>query len=354
MKADIYSLLSFAVSSGASDLHLSVNSPPIVRVNGEMQRTNQDALSRDELHTLIYDVMSDDQRRDFEEKWELDFSRQIQGIGRFRINVYRDLGGEAAVFRVIPSSIKTFADLGLPAVIEHISKFDKGLILVTGPTGSGKSTTLASMLDYINANMNRHIITIEDPIENVFKSKQSLVNQREVGAHTTSFATALRSALREDPDVIVVGEMRDLETTSLAITAAETGHLVFGTLHTINASKTIDRIIDQFPPDRQSQIRTMLSESLTAIVSQALLPKIDGKGRVAAFEILLGTSGIRNLIRENKTFQIMSAIQTGGNVGMTTMDMSLIKLGREKQISNNTAFEHASDLVYVKKNLTGA
>ncbi|MCK5519766.1 MAG: PilT/PilU family type 4a pilus ATPase, partial [Candidatus Marinimicrobia bacterium] len=231
--------------------------------------------------------------------------------------------------------------------------YDKGLILVTGPTGSGKSTTLASMLDYINENMNRHIITIEDPIENVFKSKLSLVNQREVGSHTTSFSTALRSALREDPDVIVVGEMRDLETTALAITAAETGHLVFGTLHTMNASKTIDRVIDQFPPDRQSQIRTMLSESITAIVSQLLLPTIDEKGRIAAFEIMLGTSGIRNLIRESKTYQILSSIQTGGNIGMTTMDMSLIRLGKAKLISPQVAYEFANDLVYVKKNLTG-
>jgi len=354
MPADIFSLLSFAVKSGASDLHLSAGSPPIVRVHGSIQRTKMDALSKDELHTLIYDVMDDEQRKNFEKDWELDFSRQIKGIGRFRINVYRDLLGEAAVFRVIPQSIRTIQELGLPQIIQSITKQEKGLILVTGPTGSGKSTTLAAMLDYINTHMQRHIITIEDPIENVFKSKLSLVNQREVGTHTTSFSTALRSALREDPDVIVVGEMRDLETTSLAITAAETGHLVFGTLHTMSASKTIDRVIDQFPPDRQSQIRTMLSESLTAIISQNLLPTAEGKGRVAAFEIMLGTSGIRNLIRENKTYQILSAIQTGGAVGMTTMDMSLIRLGKAKLISNDAALEHANDQVYVRKGLGGA
>jgi twitching motility protein PilT len=351
MDVDIYSLLNFAIKSGASDLHLSVDSPPIVRIHGKMQKTKLPVLSKEDIHTLIYDVMSDEQRRIFEEELELDFSRQLKGLGRFRINVYRDLKGEAAVFRTIPDKAFSFEDLGLPTVIKDVITQDKGLILVTGPTGSGKSTTLSTIISYINENEPKHIITIEDPVEFIHESKVALVNQREVGLDTKSFARALRSALREDPDVIVVGEMRDLETTSLAITAAETGHLVFGTLHTMSAGKTIDRIIDQYPSERQGQIRTMLAESITGIISQVLLPRIDGNGRVAAFEIMIATSAIRNMIRENKTFQVPSIIQTSGAMGMRTIDQSLINLVKSGAISAEEAVKVAEDTTSVKKSL---
>lgn len=351
MATEIYTLLKFAVDNGASDLHLCVGSPPIVRVDGDMLRTSLDPMDSTMIHSLVYDVMSDEQRKIFETNWEIDFSREFKGIGRFRVNVYKDINGEAAVFRMIPTEVFSFKDLGLPDVLVNIASQEKGLVLVTGPTGSGKSTTLATIIDYINKKYKKHIITVEDPVEFVHVSDESLVNQREVGFNTKTFAAALRSALREDPDVILVGEMRDLETTSLAITAAETGHLVFGTLHTNNAAKTIDRVIDQYPAAQQSQIRSMLSESLLAVVSQVLLKKSTGRGRVAAFEIMIGTSGIRNLIREGKVFQIPSAIQTGSNMGMVSLDQSLVRLAEEGKISQNVAVHSASNPGYVKKNL---
>ncbi|BFN37112.1 type IV pilus twitching motility protein PilT [Fidelibacter multiformis] len=351
MATEIYTLLKFAVDNGASDLHLCVGSPPIVRVDGDMLRTNLDPMDSTTIHSLVYDVMSDEQRKLFETNWEIDFSREFKGIGRFRVNVYRDINGEAAVFRMIPTKVLSFKELGLPDVLLNIASQDKGLVLVTGPTGSGKSTTLATIIDFINKKYKKHIITVEDPVEFVHVSDESLVNQREVGFNTKSFAAALRSALREDPDVILVGEMRDLETTSLAITAAETGHLVFGTLHTNNAAKTIDRVIDQYPATQQAQIRSMLSESLLAVVSQVLLKHASGRGRVAAFEIMIGTSGIRNLIRESKVFQIPSAIQTGSNVGMVSLDQSLVRLAEAGKIDTNIAIQSATNPGYVKKNL---
>ncbi|MDD5583218.1 MAG: type IV pilus twitching motility protein PilT [Candidatus Marinimicrobia bacterium] len=351
METEIYTLLKFAIDNEASDLHLCVGSPPIVRIDGDMLKTNLDSLDSATIHSLVYDVMSDEQRKIFEENWEIDFSRQIKGIGRFRVNVYKDLHGEAAVFRAIPTKVFTFKELGIPDIVVNIASQDKGLVLVTGPTGSGKSTTLATIIDYINKNFKKHIITIEDPVEFVHVSEQSLVNQREIGFNTKSFAAALRSALREDPDVILVGEMRDLETTSLAITAAETGHLVFATMHTNSAAKTIDRIIDQYPAAQQAQIRAMLSESLLAVISQILLKHASGRGRVAAFEIMIGTSGIRNMIRESKVFQIPSSIQTGSNVGMVSIDQSLVRLAQEGKIETHTAVQSAVNPSYVKKNL---
>jgi twitching motility protein PilT len=292
----------------------------------------------EEVHTLIYDIMNEEQRREYEEELEIDFSCEFRGIGRFRVNVFKDFFGDSAVLRAISDRTFSFEELGLPEVLKDLVLREKGLILVTGPTGSGKSTTLNTLIDYINIHQRRHIITIEDPVEFIHTSKRSLIRHREVGTNTHSFAKALRSALREDPDVIVVGEMRDLETTSLAITAAETGHLVFGTLHTINATKTLDRVIDQFPPAQQTQVRIMVSESILGVISQVLLKK-KGGGRIAAFEILIGTTAVGNLIRENKTFQLPSIIQTSGKLGMQTMEQSLTKLYQAGLIDRKEALE---------------
>ena len=340
---DIIEILAFANKNGASDLHLSAGSPPMMRVHGEMHRLKIPNLSKDDIHYMIYDIMNDEQKKRFETNKEIDFSQNIGSIARFRVNIFFQRYGEAAVFRTIPTKILTAEELNLPKVLLQLAEKEKGMILVTGPTGSGKSTTLAAIIDYINKNRNGHIITIEDPIEFVHESKNCMVNQREVGPSTHSFANALRSALREDPDVILVGEMRDLETISLAITASETGHLVFGTLHTSSAAKTVDRIIDVFPTNQQSQIRAMFSESIEGVIAQKLLPKIDGKGRAAALEIMLGTTAIRNLIREGKTFQIPSIIQTGSSVGMQSLDMALKELVKSGIVDREEAAARAFD-----------
>ena len=320
---DISELLIFAVKNKASDLHVSAGEPPLVRIHGEMRRIEGPPLENEAIHRMIYDILNDDQRKTYEEHLEIDFSFALGEYGRFRVNVFKQNRGDAAVFRTIPNTIPTFEELGLPKILMDLSRLEKGLVLVTGPTGSGKSTTLAAMLDLVNTELKGHVITIEDPIEFVHPCKSCLVNQRELGPHTHSFANALRSALREDPDVILVGEMRDLETISLALTAAETGHLVFGTLHTSGAPKTIDRIVDVFPGAQQNQVRSMLSESLQAVITQALFMRRDGRGRVAAFEIMTGTPAVRNLIRENKIAQIPSMMQTSKGVGMQTMEASV-------------------------------
>jgi twitching motility protein PilT len=320
---DISELLIFAVTNKASDLHVSAGEPPLVRIHGEMRKLESPPLDNEAVHLMIYDILNDQQRKDYEELLEIDFSFSLGEYGRFRVNVFKQNRGDAAVFRTIPNQIPTFEELGLPKILMDLSRLEKGLVLVTGPTGSGKSTTLAAMVDLINSELRGHIITIEDPIEFVHVTKSCLINQRELGPHTHSFANALRSALREDPDVMLVGEMRDLETISLALTAAETGHLVFGTLHTSGAPKTIDRIVDVFPGAQQNQVRSMLSESLQAVVTQALFRRRDGKGRVAGFEIMTGTPAVRNLIRENKIAQIPSMMQTSRGAGMQTMESSV-------------------------------
>ena len=322
---DITELLAFSAEQGASDLHLSAGLPPMIRVDGDVRRVNVPAQDHAEVQALVYDIMNDRQRKDFEEFLETDFSFEVPGVARFRVNAFNQNRGAGAVFRTIPSEVLTMETLGMGQVFRDISMLPRGLVLVTGPTGSGKSTTLAAMIDYINDNRYDHILTIEDPIEFVHESKRCLVNQREVHRDTLGFSEALRSALREDPDIILVGEMRDLETIRLALTAAETGHLVFGTLHTTSAAKTVDRVIDVFPAEEKAMVRSMLSESLMAVVSQTLL-KRNGGGRVAALEILRGTAAIRNLIREDKIAQMYSAIQTGQSVGMQTMDQSLQNL----------------------------
>jgi len=324
---DITELLTFAHKAGASDAHITSGEPPRVRVHGDIKRLEHPPLTAEEVHDMVFDIMSDHQRRIFAETNDIDFSFELGDIARFRVNVFRGRLGEGAVFRTIPTKVMTVEDLGLPSILKEICDKEKGLVLVTGPTGSGKSTTLAAMIDYVNDTTEGHILTIEDPIEFVHKSKKCLINQREVGVHTMSFSAALRGALREDPDVILVGELRDLETISLALTAAETGHLVFGTLHTSSAPKTVDRIIDVFPAAQQEQIRIMFSESIQAVVTQTLLKKRAG-GRTAALEILIGTPAVRNLIREGKIHQIPSAMQTGQKVGMQTLDMALLELVR--------------------------
>jgi twitching motility protein PilT len=337
---DITELLAFSAKQGASDLHLSAGLPPMIRVDGDVRRINLPALEHKQVQALIYDIMNDTQRVDFEKHLETDFSFEVPGIARFRVNAFNQNRGAGAVFRTIPSKVLSLEDLGMGEVFRKITESPRGLVLVTGPTGSGKSTTLAAMIDHLNNHRHHHILTIEDPIEFVHESRKCLINQREVHRDTRSFATALRSALREDPDVILVGEMRDLETIRLALTAAETGHLVFGTLHTTSAAKTIDRVVDVFPGDEKSMVRSMLSESLLAVVSQALVKKIGG-GRIAAHEIMLGTSAIRNLIREDKVAQMYSSIQTGGNLGMQTLDMCLKELVSKGLISRDQAREKA-------------
>ncbi len=330
---DITTLLAFSVKNKASDLHLSAGLPPMIRVHGDVRRINVEPLDHKRVHAMVYDIMTDGQRKAYVENLEVDFSFEIAGLARFRVNAFNQYRGSAAVFRTIPSKILTLEDLNAPKILADLALKPRGLVLVTGPTGSGKSTTLAAMVDYLNDNQHGHILTVEDPIEFVHDSKKCLVNQREVGPMTHSFSSALRSALREDPDCILVGEMRDLETIRLAMTAAETGHLVFGTLHTSSAAKTIDRVIDVFPAEEKEMVRAMLSESLQAVISQTLCKTKDGNGRVAAHEIMLGTSAIRNLIREGKVAQMYSAIQTGSNAGMQTLDQNLTELVRRNVIS---------------------
>ncbi|MDF1643426.1 MAG: type IV pilus twitching motility protein PilT [Pseudomonadales bacterium] len=337
---DITEMLAFCVKQNASDLHLSSGLPPMIRVDGDVRRINLPALTQTEVHGLVYEIMNDKQRKDFEEQLETDFSFEVPGIARFRVNAFNQNRGSAAVFRTIPSKVLTMEELGQGAVFKEIAATPRGLVLVTGPTGSGKSTTLAAMIDYINDNRYEHILTIEDPIEFVHESKKCLVNQREVHKDTHGFNEALRSALREDPDVILVGELRDLETIRLALTAAETGHVVFGTLHTSSAAKTIDRIIDVFPSEEKTMVRSMLSESLRAVISQTLLKK-NGGGRVAAHEIMIATPAIRNLIREDKIAQMYSAIQTGGSLGMQTLDQCLSNLLSSGLITRQAAQEKA-------------
>ncbi len=337
---DITELLAFSAKNGASDLHLSAGLPPMIRVDGDVRRINLPPMEHKDVHSLIYDIMNDKQRKDFEEFLETDFSFEVPGVARFRVNAFNQNRGAGAVFRTIPSKVLTMEELGHSQVFRDISDIPRGIVLVTGPTGSGKSTTLAAMLDYINSSRYEHILTIEDPIEFVHESKKCLVNQREVHRDTLGFAEALRSALREDPDIILVGEMRDLETIRLALTAAETGHLVFGTLHTTSAAKTIDRVVDVFPAEEKAMVRSMLSESLQAVISQTLMKKTGG-GRVAAHEIMIGTPAIRNLIREDKVAQMYSAIQTGAGVGMQTLDQHLADLLKKGQISREAAKEKA-------------
>ncbi|MDN3386369.1 twitching motility protein PilT [Pseudoalteromonas sp. A601] len=339
---DITELLAFSVQHKASDLHLSSGVAPMIRVDGDVRRINIPALEDKDVNSLVYDIMNDNQRKDYEQNLEVDFSFEVPNLARFRVNAFNSNRGPAAVFRTIPSEVLTLDDLGAPDIFKTISDNPRGLVLVTGPTGSGKSTTLAAMVDYINQNKHHHILTIEDPIEFVHDNKLSLINQREVHRDTHSFSNALRSALREDPDVILVGELRDLETIRLAMTAAETGHLVFGTLHTTSAPKTIDRIIDVFPGEEKDMVRSMLSESLRAVISQTLLKKVGG-GRVAAHEIMIGVPAIRNLIREDKIAQMYSSIQTGSSHGMQTMDQCLINLVNHGVVSNAEARAKAQD-----------
>ena len=330
---DISDLLAFAFKNKASDLHLSAGLPPMIRVHGDMRRVNVPEMNHSQVHEMVYDIMNDGQRKVYEETLECDFSFEIPNLARFRVNAFNQNRGAAAVFRTIPSKVLTLEQLNCPPIFKEIAQTPRGIVLVTGPTGSGKSTTLAAMVDYINENDFGHILTVEDPIEFVHQSKKCLINQREVGPHTLSFANALRSALREDPDVILVGEMRDLETIRLALTAAETGHLVFGTLHTSSAAKTVDRIVDVFPAAEKEMVRSMLSESLRAVISQTLIKTKDEQGRVAAHEIMIGTPAIRNLIRENKIAQMYSAIQTGQSIGMQTLDQNLTDLVRRNIVS---------------------
>lgn len=333
---DITELLAFSVKNKASDLHLSAGMSPLIRVDGEMRKVDVPELDHGQVQDLAYSVMNDKQRKDYDQYLEIDFAFEIPNVARFRVNAFNQNRGAAVVFRTIPTEILTLDDLKAPDIFKNIADTPRGVVLVTGPTGSGKSTTLAAMVDYINSNKNHHILTIEDPIEFVHKSKRSLINQREVNKHTLGFNAALRSALREDPDVILVGELRDLETIRLALTAAETGHLVFGTLHTTSAAKTIDRIVDVFPGDEKAMVRGMLSESLRAVISQTLIPRIGG-GRAAAHEIMLCNPAIRNLIRESKIAQMYSVMQTSKAQGMQTLDQHLLQLVQDNIISKEDA-----------------
>lgn len=340
---DVSELLAFTVKNNASDLHISSGEPPLIRINGDMTRIKMNELDQREVRTMVYDIMNDAQRKTYEEHLEIDFSFALGDIARFRVNAFEQNRGMSAVFRVIPNEVLTLEHLKSPEIFRDIAMTPRGICLVTGPTGSGKSTTLAAMIDHRNESERGHILTIEDPIEFVHRSKSSLISQRELGPHTHSFDNALRSALREDPDVILVGELRDLETIRLALTAAETGHMVFGTLHTSSAPKTIDRIIDVFPAAEKEMVRSMLSESLRAVISQSLIKTADGMSRVAAFEIMLGTPAVRNLIRENKVSQMVSVMQTGMREGMQTLDSHLQQLVKSRKISQQAALEKANN-----------
>jgi twitching motility protein PilT len=331
------------VEQGASDLHLTSGSQPILRVGGELQRIRYQTLENDELKKMLYEITTEYKVKEFEETGDIDFAYEIPGLSRYRANFFVQTNGVAAVFRQIPDTILTTEQLGLPNVLNKLPMLPKGLVLVTGPTGSGKSTTLAALVDYANTQRKDHILTIEDPVEFVHKSKNCVVNHREVGSHTKSFAAALRAALREDPDIILVGEMRDLETISLACEAASTGHLVFATVHTQSAAKTVDRIIDVFPHDQQEQIRATLADSLQAVVSQTLFKRRDGKGRCAALEILIVTPAVRNLIRDNKTFQIHTVLQTGKKYGMQSLDDAIMDLLNKRRINAEDAYLHCLD-----------
>jgi twitching motility protein PilT len=340
---DISELLAFVVKNRASDLHLSAGLPPMIRVHGDIRRINLPPLEHKDVHSMVYDIMNDAQRKTYEENLEADFSFAIPGLARFRVNAFNQQRGAAAVMRTIPTKVLSLEELNAPKVFTTIAEYPRGLVLVTGPTGSGKSTTLAAMINYINESEYGHILTMEDPIEFVHESKKCLINQREVGPHTLSFANALRSSTREDPDTILVGEMRDLETIRLALTGAETGHLVFATLHTSSAAKTIDRVVDVFPAAEKEMVRAMLSESLRAVISQALLKTKDGSGRVAAHEIMIGTPAIRNLIRENKVAQMYSSIQTGQQYGMQTLDQNLSELVKRNVVTMAEARSYAAN-----------
>ncbi len=342
-KADLDKLLNFAVQKDASDIHLSAGNPPILRIHGTLRRLENTEITGSGLRSVVAEILTDKQRQTLEENLELDFAYAIPNVARFRTNLFFQLRGEAAAFRTIPDRIRPLDELRAPKGIHDLCRERKGLILVTGPTGSGKSTTLAAMVDLINEERREHILTIEDPIEYVHKIKNCLINQRELGEHTHSFANALKSALREDPDVILVGEMRDLETISLALTAAETGHLVFATLHTMSAAETVNRIVDVFPPEQQRQIRAMFANAVQGIIAQRLLPTIDGLGRVGVHEIMIATAAVRNLIREEKTHQIHSAIQTGAAFGMQSVDQALKNYVEQGLIANEEALAHATD-----------
>lgn len=346
---DLASILLHGIDIGVSDIHLSVGDPPMYRLHGAVTPTTLPVLNRDRMHYMLYDLLDDDQRKRLERDKELDFALEFGSAGRFRVNCFYTMRGEAAVFRVITTKIRTLDELRMPAVLKKICEKPRGLVLVTGPTGSGKSTTLAAMVDYINETRDEHILTIEDPIEYVHRHKRCIVNQRELGPNTRSFAAALRSALREDPDVILVGEMRDLETISLALTASETGHLVFGTLHTQSAPKTCDRLVDVFPPEQQKLVRVMFAESFQAIVCQTLIPRADGKGRVCAMEIMIGTPATRSLIREAKTHQLPTIIQTSQRLGMQSLDMVLRDLLMSRAISEREAILKANNPEFVVK-----
>lgn len=349
---DIFDLLRFSVQQGASDLHMSTGSVPMIRVHGRMRKLDLPPTPHSNMESITRQVLSREQLERFAEMKEIDFSAKLEDIARFRVNIFQQIDGYASVFRTIPSEIKSFDELGLPETMRELCDRDRGLVLLTGPTGSGKTTTLATMVDWINEYKELHIITIEDPVEFFHESKNCMVNQRELGANTHSFANALRSALREDPDVILVGEMRDLETISLALTAAETGHLVFATLHTSSASKTIDRIIDIFPSAQKTQVRSMLAESLEAVVAQKLLPLKDGDGRVVATEIMVATTAVRNLIREDKIYQIPSVIQSGGKSGMHSLDQDLMRLLHKGGITRETALHVAENPKLFEVNLS--
>lgn len=338
----IEDLLLFTKEQGASDLHLSEGSEPMVRIDGRLHKLDLPGMTRDKVKELILQSMTDDQHRRFNEAYEVDFAKEIDDNTRFRCNIYKQLQGLAAAYRTIPAEIKSFEELALPDILKQLSLLERGLVLLTGPTGSGKTTTLATMVDWINHHKECHIITIEDPVEYFQNSKNSLINQRELGANTKSFSNALRAALREDPDVILLGEMRDLETISLALTAAETGHLVLSTLHTSSATKTIDRIIDIFPAEQKGQIRSMLAESLQAVLAQSLIPRKDG-GRIAVCEVMMATVAVRNLIREDKIYQIPSVIQAGGKSGMQSLDQNLLNLVAEGKIEKSVAAQRADN-----------